>query len=391
MTIDKWQVDLFSYTILFSNPKRLIVKRILIYLGHPAQYHFIKHAMERWRKDGHEIKVLIKTKDILEDLLKEDGVAYENIQRHPRGNGKLDILTASFRRTKAVFRLAKRFKADVLIGTDSSVAQAAWLLRKPAITVLEDDYEVIKNLAKLTYPFTSCILVPSVCSVGPYQKKKVGYPGYMKLAYLHPNCFAPDRSILSKYSLSDRFVLIRLAKLSAHHDEGIKGLDLELVHAMISKVEEYGYHVYITSETVLDPSLQSYQLQIAYRDIHHVLAFAGLLVSDSQSMSVEASMLGIPSVRFSDFAGRISVLEELEQRYQLTFGVPTNHPEQLIEKVDALLSDAKLRETFQRNRERMLGEKIDVTTFLTWFVENYPESQRKMKENPYLCTSNYRK
>ena len=29
-----------------------------------------------------------------------------------------------------------------------------------------------------------------------------------------------------------------------------------------------------------------------------------------------------------------------------------------------------------------LHDKIDVTAFLVWFVENYPESFRIMKENP---------
>ena len=80
--------------------------KILVYLGHPAQYHFIKNVLRLWKQNGHDVKVLIKTKDILENLLKEDGVDYVNIQNQPRGNGKLNILTASIRRTKAVFGIA---------------------------------------------------------------------------------------------------------------------------------------------------------------------------------------------------------------------------------------------------------------------------------------------
>ena len=30
----------------------------------------------------------------------------------------------------------------------------------------------------------------------------------------------------------------------------------------------------------------------------------------------------------------------------------------------------------------MLADKIDVTAFLVWFVENYPQSFQIMKENP---------
>jgi len=249
---------------------------------------------------------------------------------------------------------------------------------------------VIRNLAKLTYPFTSCLLVPSVCDVGPYEAKKIGYDGYMKLAYLHPNSFTPDRSIIVQYHLPEKYVLVRLAKLSAHHDVGINGLNLILTEHILSKAKQFGYPVYITSETDLDASLQPYQLRIQYKDIHHVLAFASLLISDSQSMSVEAAMLGVPSIRFSDFSGRISVLEELEQRYQLTFGIPTQDPNRLITLFDELLSNINLREVFQQRRQKMLSEKIDVTAFLTWFIENYPESRGLVKKEKevYLCNPN---
>lgn len=357
------------------------MKRILFYLGHPAQYHFVKNTITRLKQDGNEVLVLIKTKDILEDLLNEEGMDYVNIQSQPRGQGKLSILKASFQRTRKVLKQAKLFKADLLIGTDSSIAQAAWLMRKPAITVLEDDYEVIRNLAKLTFPYTDCVLVPTVCDVGPYEKKKIGYFGYMKLAYLHPNVFQPDKEILAKYNIEENCVLIRLAKLSAHHDVGIRGLNVELVKTIIQKAEQSGRAVYITSESELDDSLRPYQLKIHYKDVHHVLAFTGMLVSDSQSMSVEAAMLGTPSLRFSDFAGRISVLEELEHEYQLTFGIPSSDPQKLYEKMDDLLDVADLRDLFRQRRQKMLSEKIDVTAFLTWFIENYPESKRIMSEN----------
>ena len=39
-------------------------------------------------------------------------------------------------------------------------------------------------------------------------------------------------------------------------------------------------------------------------------------------MAVEAAMLGTPSLRFNDFAGKIGVLEELEHKYELTFAIP---------------------------------------------------------------------
>ena len=357
------------------------MKTALFYCGHPAQYHFAKHTIQLMQNEGWNVLVLIKTKDILEQLLQEDGVAYENIQPKFRKNHKIAILWASFVRTREVYKLAKRYKAEILIGTDSSIAQAGWLLRKPTITTLEDDYDIIKNLAKLTYPFTTHIIVPNICKVGRWAYKKIGYEGYMKLAYLHPHRFTPRKEILSKYQMqqNDSYVIVRLAKLVAHHDKDVRGLSLSILKEMITLCERKGHKVYITSEIVLPNEFLSYQLKINHTDIHHVLSQASLLISDSQSMSVEAAMLGVPSVRYSDFSGRISVLEELEHRYGLTYGITTSEPLKLVEKVEDLLSMPNLREEFQKRRQKMLNDKIDVTAFLTWFIENYPQSAEETK------------
>lgn len=41
-----------------------------------------------------------------------------------------------------------------------------------------------------------------------------------------------------------------------------------------------------------------------------------------------------------------------------------------------------LKKEWQSRRQKMLSEKIDYAPFLTWFIENYPESRETMKENP---------
>ena len=99
-------------------------------------------------------------------------------------------------------------------------------------------------------------------------------------------------------------------------------------------------------------------------------------------MLFRSAMLGVPSIRFNDFAGKISVLEELEHKYGLTYGIKTDQPERLFEKIDELLAMPNFREEFQHRRQKMLADKIDVTAFLVWFIENYPQSAKIMKENP---------
>lgn len=348
----------------------------LIYLGHPAQYHFFKRIIINLRSQGHQVKVLIKTKDILEQLLQEDDMEYVNIQPVMRKNSKWAIFIAMLQRVKAVVRIAKEFKADVLVGEDASLSWASILLRKDAISVLEDDYEVIKSEAILAYPLVKHIVVPQVCSVGPFDKKKIGYEGYMKLAYLHPNYFKPNDEVCQSYGIDpkSKYILIRLARLTAFHDTNIKGLNRNVVDNIIAQAESKGYRVYISSENELDEQLSVYQLRIKHTDVHHIMANASLLISDSQSMSVEAAMLGVPSLRFSDFTGRIRVLEELEHKYQLTFGIKTSESEKLQIKAEELLGLTDVRATFSQRKLQMLHDKIDVTAFFTWLLDNYPQT-----------------
>ncbi len=357
--------------------------RILFFFSHPAQYLFLRETIRRLsRSDKNQLILLIKTKDVLETLIRQDGLSYINILPNYRGDTTFSILLSLFRRMVAIIPLVIRNKPDLLIGTDATIALIGKMLGIGRITILEDDYEVIRKLAALTYPFTETILCPDVCQVGPWVDKKIGYEGYMKLGYLSPSVFVPNKQVRTTYQLSNRFALIRLSQLKAHHDTGVRGITVELVAKIVDLMESRGIKVQISSEGELDKRFAQYELKIGPTDMHHVLSQATLLVSDSQSMSVEAAMLGVPSIRYSDFASKISVLEELEKTYKLTVGIrPCNEAlvlAQILEWIDL----PYIKEIFEARRQTMLDDKIDVTAFLVWFVEKYPASRAVMKANP---------
>jgi predicted glycosyltransferase len=279
-----------------------------------------------------------------------------------------------------IFGLTRRKKYDLLIGTDPSLAHIGFIRRIPVITVLEDDFKVVPFLARTTFPFTTTILTPEVCNIGRYTRKKAGYKGYMKLGYLHPSVFQADHN---KIGFDESFVIIRLTKHSAHHDFGITGLNISLVRKIITEVLKTGRKILISSEAKIeDTILKDYSLNVNPSDIHHFLSFADLLISDSQSMSVEAAMLGTPSIRISDFVGRISVLEELEHKYNLTFGIKPDENDKVLTKLTELLNFPDRKNVFQIRRNNMLDDKINVTDFMVWFLESYPQSIKIIKENP---------
>ena len=351
--------------------------RIVIYLGHPAQYHFFKKIIYLLRIQGHMLQLLVKTKDVLVDLLKNDNEEYINILPEGRTSTNIGILLGLIKRDLRLYKIVRQFKPDIMLGSDPSLAHVGKFLNIPVLTILEDDHNVIPKLAKLTFPFTSSIIAPDSCDCGKWNYKKIPYAGFMKLAYLHPNYFSKPSGTNSK------IFLIRLSRLDAHHDFGIKGFTKEILLRLIHKLNDYG-EVKILTEGESEPFLEKYLLDIMPSEIHNYLSKVTLLISDSQSMSMEAAMLGIPSVRFSDFAGRIGVLEELENNYKLTFGIKTEDQEKLFNKLDELLKMDNLQETFENRRQNMLKDKIDVTAFFVWLINNYPNSIKEFNDNPSI-------
>jgi predicted glycosyltransferase len=251
-------------------------------------------------------------------------------------------------------------------------------------------------------PFIDVRLTPIVCDDGQLEPHSVHYPSNMELGYLHPNNFVPDKKIVEGYGIDiyEPYFIMRFASLKAHHDDGIKGINASIAQRLIDILVPYG-RIYITSERELEPQFEQYRIRINPLDMHHVMAFASLYIGDSQTMAAEAGVLGTPFVRFNDFVGRIGYLRELEDVYNLGYGIhATPLPKDssirrndgkiqpsgvdtLYETVECLVSmTANERKTiFSLRREKMLADKIDYAKYLTWFIENYPQSVQETKNN----------
>lgn len=356
--------------------------KIAIYLGHPAHFHLFKNVITELKNRKHSVFILSKKKDILDDLLQKAGFEYHNILKDGRKDSKIGIVKGLLKRELNLFSFCIKNKADILLGTSAEISHIGKILGIPSINVNEDDAAVVPAYAKVAYPLSSVILSPSTCNNGKWNQKSIKYAGYHELAYLHPNHFTPNKKVVRKYFEPDKpYFIIRFAKLTAHHDTGISGINDELALQVIEILKPHGI-VYITSEREFSPELEPYRIAINPLDIHHVMAFAKMYIGDSQTMAAEAGVLGVPFIRFNDFVGRIGYLNELENDYKLGFGIKPDKPELLLLKIDELLNTPNLKEEFQTRRQRMLSEKIDVAQFLIWFIENYPESAKIMKANP---------
>lgn len=378
---------------------------ILVQLSHPAHFHLYKNAINNWKFDGHNVFVLIKTKDILESLLKNSNIEYYNILPVAHRKSKIGILMDMFIREFRIIQFCKKHKIDILTGSTPEVAHVAWLLRLKSVNTGEDDAEVIPAFVKITAPFIDGYLAPTTCDNGKMETKTTHYIGYHELAYLHPNHFMPQKSVVEKYFPADKpYFILRFAELTAHHDNGILGINTEIARELIDILSPHG-DIYITSERPLEPQFEKYRIQINPLDMHHILAFASMYIGDSQTMAAEAGVLGTPFVRFNDFVGRIGYLRELEDVYHLGYGIRANTKPFTPTKVDWIKEEPKVqpcgaeamygvvkellsmdvderRRIYQQRRQKMLSEKIDYAKFLTWFIENYPNGRDLVMDTP---------
>lgn len=356
---------------------------ILFFLVHPAKFHFHRVQVNELISRGHNVDILITKKDILEELVKEEGWEYTNIFPEGRKIPGLHVyLGALISLLRTVYRLLKYTKGkkyDLFIGDLLTIVGR--LKGVPALYPTDDVLIQVPEQA-VFLATTNQIIAPQITELGKYNSKKIGYNGYKALAHLHSNYFTPDKNrLFENLRNGSDFFLIRCVKFSATHDINKSGITNDILTRLVNILITRG-KVFITSERELPEELEKYRINIRKKDISHYLYFAKIFIGDSTTMCSEASVLGTPSVEFDDYFEEIEQMQELEDKYGLTFGIKTSNPDDMFTKVDELLNTPNLKEEFQKKRRKLLSDKVDVSSFMVWLIENYPRSISIIKKDP---------
>ncbi len=352
--------------------------RILIDIGHPCDLHLYKHFVREMQKRNHQVLFTCRDKDHLAAMLAGEKLPF--VSFGPNHKSIIGKILGLPRFTWQVWRVAHKIKPDLFMSSGSMYAAPVAYMQRKAHIVFEDTYNWEQVM--LYKPFTKTILT------GDYEhpmksKKIIRYAGNHELAYLHPARFVPDKSVLNEMGVDETqsYVIIRFVSWNASHDIGHEGMSLE---NKVKAVKTFARHarVFISSEDMLPPELETYRFKLPRHRMHDAMAFASLMFGESATMASEAAALGVPAI-YLDNTGR-GYTRELEEKYGLMFNFSESEKDQqaAIEKGENLLKQAKDRSSWQQKRQRMLDDKIDVTEFMVWFVENYPESLKTMKHNP---------
>ncbi len=333
--------------------------RILFDIGHPAQVHFFKYAIKELKNNGHEVFITAKPKEMALELLEHSGLDYFVLTKKRSGLGKAREIMATL---KALNKYSKKIEPDLLIGGSGNfyVAQVSKMLNKQSI-VFEDGED--EPGIKLYSKFADVVCTPDTFTRGLKVKRWKKYKSYKELAYLHPNRFEPDDAV--KNELGDNYAILRFVGWKAVHDIGQKGFQKGEIKKLIDRLSPH-CKVYMSSE-IDDPELSQYQFPLSPEKMHDALAYANLFVGDSQAMSMEAAVLGTPSVRYNTFDRRVGYCNHIEDHYGLLNSFSS--PEKAIDKAIELIKNKNAQEHWNQLRNIMLNDRIDVTEFIVNTIE----------------------
>jgi len=362
------------------------VMRIGVFLNTPAQFHFYKNVISRLKSRGNTVEVLYRNYGETPDLIRESGYSAFVFSYHANSKyGKIFSLPFDILRA---FKHLRGFKPDVVTGFGVYDAYTSFLL-KSACIVFNDSEPRVNPLSysiqfKLFIPFVDVLLTPDSFR-DDLGKKHLRVASYKELAYLHPNYYSPDASIFELLGIpeGEEYVLLRFNAFDAVHDAGIRGFTAEDKITLVKELEKHA-HVFISAEGKIPRELEKYILRVPKSRIHDVIYYAKLLVTDTQTMATEGALLGTPTIRSNKFVGHNDMgnFIELEKRFGLMLNI--KDPKKAIQKALELAQQDNLKREWKKKRKKLLEEKIDIASFMVWFLENYPESLEEFRQNPSI-------
>ncbi len=341
----------------------------------------MKNAV-RELKSRHDVLVCAREKEgIVLELLRTYDIPFVRIGRAESTVARKALSIPS--KVLALVRVLNDFRPQIVFSTGSLYAgYAAKLFRIPHVMFIDSDSVGAENLQMVqVMPLASCVLAPANLERN-WTRRFLHIDSYKELAYLHPRWFTPEfPGRWLGVNPGEPYVLLRFGAFKASHDLGIRGFSRRGKERLVETLSKDA-KVFISSESIVSDSLRSHVIQAPIEVMHHIIAFATLVVCDTQTTATEAACLGTPVIRHNGWIqrGDLSNFRELGERGLL---INAWSEDAAIEVArNWVRSPPRLQTT--EARAKLLSDKIDLTSFLIWFLEHWPASMTALLGDPTL-------
>ncbi|MCB0417825.1 MAG: DUF354 domain-containing protein [Bdellovibrionaceae bacterium] len=286
--------------------------KVLIEIGHPAHVHFFSRCIRTLKEKGHQVTVVSRNKEITNQLLEKENIAYRCLSSPRRS--KIGLFLELFVRWFHIIEIILKEKIDLAVSISGiSTSFPAWFTGIKSYTFTDTEDANLTNI--VAFPFSSKIVTPRFFLKG-LGKKQVYYDGLHELAYLQDFDRQKAQEIRQALGFTEPYSIIRLVSNDALHDHDTKNLDEEGLRELIQILSRKG-KVHISSQSPLKHEFKEYELNIPITQIHAVLEGAQLFVGDSPTMAVESSLLGTPAYLVSPRIHRLGNMVHLDKDYKL--------------------------------------------------------------------------
>jgi uncharacterized protein len=353
--------------------------KILIDVGHPAHVHFFKNIINNLKAHGHEVAITARDTSIIKYLLNIYGFGFLIIGKHNEGflQKGIGLLIKDYN----LYKISKKFKPDLLVGIGNEyVSQVSYLINKPSIVFTDTEDANLTHM--LTIPFARVICTPKFFRKD-FGEKHIRINGYKEIAYLHPNFFLPCKREELNLPKDEKVIIVRFISWGAAHDRELKGINNNSKLDLIINLSHYG-KVLITSEKPLEGELEKYRVDVAPEKMHSLLFYSDLYIGEGGTMAVEAGILGTPAIHIESTPSGQATGEtcgnflELRDTYGLIYFYPTQ--DLALQKAIEILKNPNSKKEWQDKQKKLWSDVSDVTTWMTNFIENYPDSFYQYKK-----------
>jgi predicted glycosyltransferase len=337
--------------------------RVLLDVSHPKDINVFKNVIISLQEKGHDIKLVARAKENTRKIIQEQGFSAEYGPHYSKIIKKLICIPYI---DYWLLKVSRAYKPDIFVSFGSPYsAHVSRIMRRPHVAFI--DTEIANFAINLMLPFTDVVYTSKSFTLDLGKKQK-RFDSYLELAYLAPDYFVPDVSVLQKYSLQEKgYILLRLSALSSHHDINAQGFSFNSESELkdyIDKLEEYG-QVIIFSEEKSWKLIDGYSLMIDPKDFHHILYYSKMCIGEGATMASEAAILGVPSIYVSNT--RRGYLDELEQKYDLCYTLINK--DEAIKKAVSIIDDKDHQMQWDKKRKSMLDEKVDLIKYIVNAIE----------------------
>jgi predicted glycosyltransferase len=343
--------------------------RLLIDLLHPAHVHVFRNVAKELSARGHDVRFTLREKECARELLDQYELPYTILSQRQAGFG---LASEFVQRGVRLWREADHFRPHFLAGAmGPSIATVGRLRRALRL----DDAKIVvwyqTEIAKLTntfvYPLSDYVITPD-CYTGTVRGNHLTVKSIQELAYLHPNRFTPNPDIVRQAGIDpdSKYFVVRFVAYEASHDIGTNSLPLEKKLELVRELKKRG-RVLVTSEKEVPAELREHRMSIPASHMHHVLAYSRLLVGESATMAAESACLGVPSIYVSPL-GR-GFTDELERYGLLKNFIHERLHDDWVGEACRMADDPELLSRAKQARERLLADKIDLTSWMVDFFE----------------------